>query len=188
VASDHDDSPDAVMDVVLADAGYASEEAHLHAEDKDVHLSAPRHKNIDPRMIEPCLQPIDRAKLPASTRGQQRLATRQGKNHYKHRGRVVEPVFGQIKTIQILTGFTRRGYAAIRREWLFSCRPQPLASTSTTPPAAPAPNPPDQARVAHHHPRQTRTTSPRHATSHHQPLSPRTCATASIIPLLHGRG
>jgi Transposase DDE domain len=121
VASDHDDSPDAVMDVVLADAGYASEKAHLHAEDKGVRLFAPRHKNIDPRMIDPSLQPIDPAKLPASARGQQRLATPQGKNHYKHRGRTVEPVFGQIKTIQNLTRFTRRGYAAARSEWLFSC-------------------------------------------------------------------
>jgi hypothetical protein len=114
VASDHDDSPDAVMDVVLADAGYASEKAHLHAEDKGVRLFAPRHKNIDPCMIDPSLQPIDPAKLPASARGQQLLATPQGKNHYKHPGRTVEPVFGQIKTIQNLTRFTRRGYAAAR--------------------------------------------------------------------------
>jgi hypothetical protein len=79
VASDHDDSPDGVMDVVLADAGYASEKAHLHAEDKGLRLFAPRHKNINPRMIDSSLQPIDPAKLPASARGQQRLAPRRAR-------------------------------------------------------------------------------------------------------------
>jgi len=79
VASDHDDSPDAVMDVVLADAGYASEKAHLRAEDKGVRLFASGHKNIDPRMIDSSLEPIDPAKLAASARGQQRPPPRRAR-------------------------------------------------------------------------------------------------------------
>jgi transposase len=138
---DHDDSPDAAMDVLLADAGYASEKAHLHAEDKGVRLYAPRHKNIDPRTSDPCLDPIDPAKWPASARGQQRLATPQGKNHYKHRGRTVEPAFGQIKTIQNLTRFARRGYTAARSEWLFSCAVHNLRKYINRPAASPLTQP-----------------------------------------------
>ncbi len=121
VASDHDDSTGAGMDVLLADAGYASEKAYQHAEDQGIRLFAPRHKNIDPRTGDPSLDPIDPDAYPATARAQQRLATPQGQQHYKHRGRTVEPVFGQIKTIQHLTRFARRGHTAARSEWLFSC-------------------------------------------------------------------
>jgi hypothetical protein len=40
------------------------------------------------------------------------MASPQGKNHYKHRGPTVEPIFGQIKTIQnpsIIPLLHRRG-------------------------------------------------------------------------------
>ena len=142
VSDDHDDSPDAGMDVVLADAGYASERAYQHAEDQGLRLFAPRHKNIDPRTLDPSLDPIDSQKWPASARAQQRLATAQGQRHYQQRGRTIEPVFGQIKTIQKLTRFSRRGYRAARSEWSFSCAVHNLrkylSHTAATPITHPA--------------------------------------------------
>jgi len=118
---DHDASAGAGMDVVLADAGYAGEKAYQAGDDKQLRLIAPRRKNIDPRTQDPSLDPINPDKYPATERARQRLASPQGQTHYRQRGRTVEPVFGQIKTIQNLTRFARRGLAAARSEWLFSC-------------------------------------------------------------------
>jgi len=129
------------MDVVLADAGYASERAYQAADDKGLRLIAPRHKNIDPRTLDPSLDPIDPDKYPATARARERLTTPHGKTHYKQRGRTVEPVFGQIKTIQDLTRFARRGVQAARSEWLFSCAVHNLRkyiNHHSTPAAQPA--------------------------------------------------
>jgi transposase len=134
--SDHDDGPDARMDVLLADAGYAGEKAYRAAEDKGLRLIAPRRKNVDPRTLDPSLDPVDPDKYPATERARRRLATPQGKAHYKQRGRTVEPFFGQIKTIQGLTRFVRRGLAAARSEWLFSCAVHNLRKYIARPAAA----------------------------------------------------
>jgi transposase len=119
--ADHDDSADTGMDIMLADAGYAGEKAYQAADDKGLRLIAPRRKNIDPRTLDPSLDPIDPDKYPATARARERLATPRGKTHYKQRGRTIEPVFGQIKTIQDLTRFARRSFRAARSEWLLSC-------------------------------------------------------------------
>ena len=68
------------MDVVLADAGYASERAYQAADDKGLRLIAPRHKNIDPRTLDPSLDPIDPDKYPATARARERLTTPHGKS------------------------------------------------------------------------------------------------------------
>jgi hypothetical protein len=41
-----------------------------------------------------------------------------GKTDYKQRGQTVEPVFGQVKTCQKMTGMSRRGFNACSSEWL----------------------------------------------------------------------
>jgi hypothetical protein len=105
--------------VALADAGYANENAFATAERAGVVLYAPLHKNIDPRSFDPSANPVP-DRRPATARAMRRLATDEGRDHYKHRGRTVEPTFGQIKTIQGLTRFSRRGYQAARSEWIFS--------------------------------------------------------------------
>jgi transposase len=120
--------------VVLADAGYANENAFAQAEQLGVVLYAPLHKNIDPRSFDPAAAPADPARRPATARGLQRLTTAQGREHYKHRGRTVEPVFGQIKTIQNLTRFSRRGLPAARSEWLFSVAVHNLRKLINHPP------------------------------------------------------
>lgn len=90
---------------VLADAGYVSEDAFTRAEAAQLHLLAPvvsdeRHvRGEDPGGTR------DLSHLPATQRGQAKLRTVQGQQHYAQRGRTVEPVFGQIKDRQRLRQF-----------------------------------------------------------------------------------
>jgi len=105
---------------VLADAGYASEEAFARAEAAGLHLLAPvisdeqRARGADPAGGR------DLSHLPATARAQAKLRTRQGQLHYAQRGRTVEPVIGQIKDRQGLRQFSRRGINACTAEWIFA--------------------------------------------------------------------
>lgn len=106
---------------VLADAGYVSEDAFTRAEAAGLHLLAPvvsdeRHVHgEDPGGTR------DLSHLPATNRGQAKLRTIQGQQHYALRGRTVEPVFGQIKDRQRLRQFSRRGIDNVRAEWSLAC-------------------------------------------------------------------
>ncbi len=46
-----------------------------------------------------------------------RLLTKRGRELYKRRGAMIEPVFGQIKSPRAITAFMRRGFAACQSEW-----------------------------------------------------------------------
>jgi Transposase DDE domain len=46
---------------------------------------------------------------------------RPGKACYAQRGRTIEPVFGQVKSVQGGWRFTRRGLAACATEWKLLC-------------------------------------------------------------------
>lgn len=112
---------------VLADAGYGSEADFAAAEAAGFHLLAPLHADADrvgtatkARTVRRVREP-DPLKHPATYRAQQKLATRQGRFEYAQRGRTVEPVFGQIKTVQGFRRFSRRGLAAANAEWLLVC-------------------------------------------------------------------
>jgi transposase len=50
-----------------------------------------------------------------------KLDSTQGKAHYAQRSRTIEPVFGQVKTVQGGGRFLRRGLAACRAEWKLLC-------------------------------------------------------------------
>jgi hypothetical protein len=50
-----------------------------------------------------------------------RLASAQGKAAYAQRSRTIEPVFGQVKTIQGGGRFMRRGLRACEVEWKLLC-------------------------------------------------------------------
>jgi len=103
---------------VLADAGYASEADFTRGETDKLRLLIPLAKDTyrvageDPGAGKP-----DLAHLPATARAQRRLRHWKGKADYAHRGRTVEPVFGQIKTRQTLSRFSRRGLEACDSEW-----------------------------------------------------------------------
>lgn len=60
-------------------------------------------------------QNLDRR--PETARGQRRLRHHRGRADYRQRGRTVEPVFGQLKTCQNITRFSRRGITAVTSEW-----------------------------------------------------------------------
>jgi hypothetical protein len=49
------------------------------------------------------------------------LASKQGKVCYAQRSRTIEPVFGQIKTVQGGRRFMRRGLQACQAEWKLLC-------------------------------------------------------------------
>jgi transposase len=50
-----------------------------------------------------------------------RLGSEQGKACYAQRGRTIEPVFGQVKTVQSGRRFMRRGLGACAAEWKLLC-------------------------------------------------------------------
>jgi hypothetical protein len=50
-----------------------------------------------------------------------RLGSEQGKACYAQRSRTIEPVFGQVKTVQGGGRFMRRGLRACQAEWKLLC-------------------------------------------------------------------
>ena len=50
-----------------------------------------------------------------------KLSSAQGKACYAQRGRTIEPVFGQVKTLQGGGRFMRRGLPACAAEWKLLC-------------------------------------------------------------------
>jgi Transposase DDE domain len=50
-----------------------------------------------------------------------RLGSEQGKADYAQRSRTIEPVFGQVKTVQGGGRFMRRGVRACQAEWKLLC-------------------------------------------------------------------
>ena len=50
-----------------------------------------------------------------------KLDNAQGKACYALRSRIIEPVFGQVKTVQGARRFMRRGLRACQAEWKLLC-------------------------------------------------------------------
>lgn len=103
---------------VVADSGYVTEAAFSQAHRDNIRLLAPLGK--DTRRMRDGGDPADGQNLtrrPETARGQRRLRHWRGRADYKQRGRTVEPVFGQLKTRQNMTRFSRRGIAAVTSEW-----------------------------------------------------------------------
>ncbi|NVJ07706.1 transposase, partial [Myxococcus sp. AM001] len=50
-----------------------------------------------------------------------KLATKRGKEVYRMRKAIVEPVFGQIKEARGIRALLRRGLTAAREEWALIC-------------------------------------------------------------------
>lgn len=110
------------LHTVLADAGYATEAAFAAADAQKLRLLCPLAK--DTRALRDGGDPAagkDLSRLPHTAAGQRRLRHWKGRADYRQRGRTVEPVFGQIKTCQGLTRFSRRGLTACDSEWNLAC-------------------------------------------------------------------
>lgn len=103
---------------VVADSGYVSEAVFTKAHTDKIRLLAPLSK--DTRLMREGGDPAageDLTRRPETARGQRRLRHHRGREDYRQRGRTVEPVFGQLKTRQNMTRFSRRGITAVTSEW-----------------------------------------------------------------------
>lgn len=100
---------------VLADCGYRSEEGFVALEKKGIEgLIALGREGKDQG-------PIDAKAYPASARMSERLASPEGKAHYRRRKAVVEPVFGWVKHALGFRQFSLRGLSKVLGEWNLVC-------------------------------------------------------------------
>lgn len=106
---------------LLGDAGYFSEDniATTTARGLDPHIATGRFKHSEPP------PPAPRGRIPKSATPKQRmarkLATKKGRAAYARRKTIVEPVFGQMQTVQNARQLLLRGEQAARGQWRFNC-------------------------------------------------------------------
>jgi transposase/IS5 family transposase len=106
---------------LIADAGYFSEEnVRITSEHGlDPHIATGRFKHSEPQ------PPAPRGPIPKHATAKQRMArklkTKKGAEIYKRRKAIVEPVFGQIGTVQDGRRVLIRGKPAARAQWRFEC-------------------------------------------------------------------
>ncbi len=85
----------------------------------DPYIATGRHKHSDPPPIAP------RGTIPKHATPKQRMArknrTRKGQAVYARRKAIVEPVFGQMQTVQGARHLLLRGKDAARAQWRFQC-------------------------------------------------------------------
>lgn len=110
--------------VMLADAGYYSEENVLKAdpEGPELLLATSRDRKQRQAMKEAS---APRGRIPnkatVKERMERKLLTKRGKALYKLRSKTVEPVFGQIKGARYCDRFMRRGLTPAIGEWRLIC-------------------------------------------------------------------
>jgi transposase len=106
---------------LLADAGYFSEHnvAITAEHGLDAHLATGRFKHAEPPA------PAPRGPIPKDATPKQRMARKLKKKAgaalYARRKTIVEPVFGQIDTVQDARQLLLRGKPAARAQWRFHC-------------------------------------------------------------------
>jgi len=104
-----------------ADAGYFSEDnVRITAEHGlDAHIATGRFKHSEPQ------PPAPRGPVPKHATPKQRMArklrTGKGRAVYRRRKTIVEPVFGQIDTVQNARRLLLRGQQTARAQWRFHC-------------------------------------------------------------------
>jgi hypothetical protein len=107
--------------VLTADAGYLSE-ANVKTTSEhglDPFIATGRFKDGEPPAL------ARRGRIPANATTKQRMARKvrgkKGRAVYSRRKAIVEPVFGQIDTVQNGRHLLLRGEAAARDQWSFQC-------------------------------------------------------------------
>jgi IS5 family transposase len=104
-----------------ADVGYFSADnvRITAAHGLDPHIATGRQKHSDPKPISP------RGRIPKDASPRQRMArklkTKKGHAVYARRKVIVEPVFGQMQTVQNAKQLLLRGQEAARDQWRFHC-------------------------------------------------------------------
>lgn len=105
----------------LADAGYFSEHnlTATHAAGSEPLIATGRLQHTDPVL------PAPRGRIPKGATAKQRMArklrTQRGRAAYARRKTIVEPVFGQLRTVQQGGQLLLRGLHAARAEWRLHC-------------------------------------------------------------------
>jgi transposase len=106
---------------LLGDAGYFSEHniEITAGHGLDPHLATGRFRRSEPQ------PPAPRGPIPTGATPKQRMArklqTKRGRSAYAKRKTIVEPVFGQMDTVQSAKRLLLRGEAAARAQWRFHC-------------------------------------------------------------------
>lgn len=106
---------------LAADAGYFSEHniTITVAHGLDPHIATGRFKHSEPPPVAP------RGRIPKDATPKQRMArklrTKRGHAVYARRKAIVEPVFGQLDTVQNGRKLLMRGKEAARQQWRFHC-------------------------------------------------------------------
>lgn len=105
------------VEVLLADAGYATESAlaTLTENDPDCFIATRNtYKNPEPRLGRRGPIPKDATLVQRMDR---KVSTKHGKAVYRDRQWIIEPVFGHIKHNRGITTLARRGKQAAQAEW-----------------------------------------------------------------------
>ncbi len=107
---------DDTFNLVLADAGYCSEQNLLDAKEADVDvLVATGRMKRDERTVSP------KGRIPSNATARElmarRLRTKTGRADYARRKAIVEPAFGQMKVRQHAGQLRLRGLAGAQGEW-----------------------------------------------------------------------
>jgi hypothetical protein len=107
--------------VLTADAGYFSEEnvRITTGHGLDPYIATGRFKHSEPQPPAPT-GPISKDATPKQ-RMARKLKTKKGRAVYARRKAIVEPVFGQIGTVQDGRRVLIRGKPAARAQWRFEC-------------------------------------------------------------------
>ena len=106
---------------VSADSGYYSEDnvKYLSKEQIDAYVATGRQKHSDAPPLAP------RGRIPKDATSKERMArklrTVKGRDVYKKRKQIVEPVFGQIKEARGFRRFLLRGLDKVTAEWHLIC-------------------------------------------------------------------
>jgi hypothetical protein len=107
--------------VLTADGGYFSEQnvKTAVAHGLDPYIATGRFKHSEPQ------PPAPRGPIPKDATPKQRMArktrTKQGRAVYARRKAIVEPVFGQMDTVQNARQLLLRGKQKARAQWRFQC-------------------------------------------------------------------
>ena len=115
---------DEPIEAVAADAGYCSEENLQKDGENGTELFIATTKDWKQRKaLREAPPPRGRipGNLSARDRMERKLLTRRGRHLYKKRCRMVEPPYGQIKSVRGFGRFMRRGVQACRMEWNLIC-------------------------------------------------------------------
>lgn len=105
---------------LLADAGYWDERHVVWCEERgvDPYIATGRLKRGE---RPPPVRGRPPKNLDAKGRMRRKLRTKKGRAVYARRKAVVEPVFGQMRTVQDFNRFVLRGVSGARIEWALAC-------------------------------------------------------------------